>query len=420
MTFSSYLTVEWAPTNTPLEASPTWVNITTKVRAIDLEAGARSARESFGIGRAVFDVNNKGRGVSPWLDVNTWYRGRQIRVRVSSTVLFHGWIRAVEHDVNVAPNVSTARIEAVDVVGLLSEASGDGSYQDYVGAPPQSDPASQAFVEGESGFFSDWSFRDVLDWLCDSAGITNASTDADYLARVTVFIPATRQVASLSGIQPYLDADCQGFITRDATTATSVAVFTRYKPFALAAAASTCTLTDAGGNYKYLRGSLKLASPDETYLDRAVIGGKGFDPQTASDTPTGWTPTTVNRTSDSPLYDRNWAAANAEFLIAVGQQTNTYPRELSCQVTGPTATSVDTSHPAVVARIPGANAFTVVYDSTTYKVRVISIRHRISISEGWRVTFGFSSLDRYTSAYTSTTLFTLGTSSLAGTDIIAP
>lgn len=422
MALADVITVEWAPADTPLDTAPTWVDITDNVRTIETQAGARVAQDLFGVGSAVLEVNNKQPSGAPWLDPNTWHKGRQIRIKSGTAVLFYGWIRSVSHQVDIAPSITRARIEAVDVVGLLSEASGDGSFETWWGTPPDADGTNGAEIDGQPGYVVDYAFKDVLDWLCDGATIPNALVAGDIakFSRAAVFIPAAGQVASLSGIQPYLDAELGAFITRSDTTPYAVSAFGRYEPFSLAAAASSCTLTDTGAGFTWLRNTLKMASPDDTYVDRAVIGGKGFDPQSASDVPTGWPPSTLSRTSDSPLADRNWAAANAAMIVAVGSQTSTYPAELTMFVAGPADTTVSATHPALVARVPGANAFTVTYGGTNYKVRVIGISHQITRTEGWTVTFRFSSLDHYTSAYTTTSLFTLGTSALGGTHILAP
>jgi hypothetical protein len=204
------------------------------------------------------------------------------------------------------------------------------------------------------------------------------------------------------------------------TTPTNVTELNRYVPFGLAAGAATATLADNGTGYDYLLGSLKLAAPDEAYYDLAVVGGKGIAPQRAADIPTDFPATGYTRAQDSPLTDVNWASANAEMIVAIGKQADTYPRQLSCFVAGPAATSVDGSHPAVLCVRPGADRVDVIWNATTYKCRVIAIEHDISTDEGWKVTFGFSSLDRLGNAYTSTSIITLGTSALSGTDILGP
>jgi hypothetical protein len=92
---------------------------------------------------------------------------------------------------------------------------------------------------------------------------------------------------------------------------------------------------------------------------------------------------------------------------------------VSLNVAGPVATSVDASHPGVLIQIPGLSSVSFDLNGTTYKLRVMSIAHRID-EQGWRVTFGFASLDRLTAAYGAVGVVTLGTSVLAGAAILGP
>lgn len=406
MTFANYLTVEWSP-STAAFGTESWVNITGKVKTIRCSAGARSLEDVFGSGTCTLEVNNQLKTVAAWLDMNTWYRFRRLRVSTATATLFDGWVKSIVHDPNITNGVSFARIECIDALGLLSEASGISHFEDYWGTPPD------RTIDGVDGYVDESAVRDVLAWLNDTLGSIGEDQSNEGMSLAPMFIPGKLTGSGLSIMQDYLEAE-RGQLAGAGTT---INVYGRYKPFTLAAASATAAFSDAGG-YKYR--DLVLAAPDEAYYDTAVIGGVGIDPQRAADVPFNYPASSYTRTSQSPLADSNWAQANADMIVKLGKQTNTYPRQIKAHVAGPKATSVDTSHPAVLATIPGADRIDVTYAGTTYKLRVVAVEHNISTVDGWWVTFGFSSIDRFISAYGAAGVFTLGTSALGGTDILGP
>jgi hypothetical protein len=405
MPFSSYLSVEWSPSTAPF-AAESWVDITSKVRTIRTSAGARSIEDVFGAGTCTLEVNNQLRTIAAWLDMNTWYRYRRLRVSTATATLFDGWVKSIVHDPNITPGVSFATIDCIDAVGLIAEAAGDADFESWWGSPPDKT------IDGQAGYINEFVVREVVDWVCSTVGAVTPTYAG--MSRAPMFIAAKQTGSGLRLLQDYLEAE-RGQLAADGTT---VNVYGRYMPFTLAAGSATAAFSDTG-TYRYR--DLVLAAPDEAYYDTAVIGIKGSDePQRTADVPTDYPPSTYTRTTQSPLTDANWAKANADLIVNIGKQTDTYPRQITSHVAGPTATSVDTSHPALLATVPGADALDVTYAGSTYTLRVTAIEHRVSVDEGWWVTFGFSSLDRFAAAYGAVDVFQLNTSALGGPDILGP
>lgn len=409
------VTTEWAPADTPFDATPTWVDISQHVRTTRTAAGSRNLNDLYAPGSCTLEVNNN-LGAGAWLDPDVWYRWRQLRIYTADSTLFHGWIKSVTYNVGFRDGISQARIEAVDAVGLLIDGSTDADFATYAAGSPIG-AVSAKTIGGRAGYVTDGGVADVATWLLGSG--TPALVAPDSCSRMPVFVEAKQSGNALQLLQDFLDAE-RGFLVGYSD---GVGLVGRYYPFALAADASVATLADDGTGYKWLLGSLELAAPDESYIDDATIGGPGLDNQRTADVPTGYPPSTYVRTSNSPIADVNWAKANADMIVKLGKQTDTYPRALTCNVTGPTATSYDASHPAIVAggnsNPPGSVALDVKYAGTTYRVIPTYVEHNID-ERGWRCTFGFRSLDRIIAAYGSSQVFTLASSALGGADILGP
>ena len=404
------VTTEWAPADTPFDTTPTWVDISSKVRTTRTFSGARGARDLMGPGSCTLEVNND-LGSGGWLDPDVWYRYRQIRVYTADSTLFYGWIKSVTYDVGLRDGISQARIEAIDAIGLLSEGSTDADFATYVAGTPIGATAART-ISNRVGYVTDGGVEDVFAWLAGSASIPFQSSNTG--ARIPMFVESKQAGNSVQLLNDYLEADGG----RLAAVDEEVWLYGRYTDLAVAVDPPFATLADDGTGYEWLLGSLVLAAPDETYIDDCTYGGQGIDNQRTSDVPTGYPPSTFVRTTQSPITDANWALANTEMIVAVGKQTDAFPRSLTCHVVGPLATSYDANHPAIVGFI-AITAFNVKYAGTTYLVVPMSIEHQID-KQGWRCTFGFRSLDRVVAAYGSAGAFVLGTSALDGTEILGP
>jgi hypothetical protein len=409
---ADFVVTEWAPADTPFDTTPTWVEISSKVRTIRAFSGCRSPRDLAGPGSLTLEVNND-LGSGGWLDPDVWYRYRQIRVTTEDSVLFRGWIKSVTYDVGFRDGISQARIEAIDAIGLLAEGSTDADFATYAAGTPLGAVESQT-IGNRAGYVTDAGVEDVFAWVMAGTQIVSATSGTAGL--IPMFVEAKQAGNALQLLQNYLEAD----VARLATDDNAVELHGRYKDFELAAdaAAPDATLADDGTGSGWLIRSLVLAAPDETYVDDCTYGGQGIDNQRTADTPTGYPPSTYVRTSESPIADENWAKANADYLVEVGKQTDTFPRQLTCYVAGPTATSYDSSHPAIVGAVD-VTPFDVKYAGTTYKVVPLSMEHQID-QTGWRCTFGFRSLDRILSAYGGGGVFKLGSSALGGSEILGP
>lgn len=406
---SDYLTVSVALSDTPFESSPTWADQTDKVRELTITTGRRSLDDTFAVGTCTLEVNNESSG--QWLDPDTWYRFRQIKIETSTTTLFEGWITKVEHNVNPV-NAADARLECVDACGLMADAGTDIDLAAWFAGGGFGEWYAKT-IDGEAGYVTDGAAFEIAGWLLSDN--TPALGNVIGGSRMPVFVAATQTGRGFQLLQDYLEAE-RGQIVPDGR---DVEMLGRYSRFIVAAGSSIGTFADDGTGYKYLRGSLVLAAPDETYIDEAIVGGKGIDPARTADIPTDYPPSAYVRDTQSPIADQNWAQANADLIVAVGKQTNTYPRQLECQIVGPAAASYDTAHPGAVA-VAGRSRVSVKYGGSTYDCAVESVEHSLSIKDGWRTTLGFSSIDRLTAAYTSTSIFKLGTSALGGTDILGP
>lgn len=409
---SSVVTTEWAPNDAPFEPAPTWEDISSKVRTTRLFTGLRSPRDTTGTGSASFEVNNE-LGFGGWLDRNTWYRWKQIRVTTADFTVWYGWVKSVEHNVGFRDGISQARISAVDVIGMLTEASTDADFATYIAGSPIGMWAART-INNRDGYVGDGGAADIVAWILATVGSDYQGTYG--ASRMPVFAETKQAGNAIQLLQDFLDAEigCLG-----AGGSGQLFFFGRYTDLLIAAVPSEAVFTDDGTGDRYLLGSLVLAAPDETYVDDATFGGPGIDNQRVADVPAGFPPSTFVRTNQSPIADQNWALANAQMTIDVGKQTDTYPRQLTALVCDAHGNGYDPAHPRALTRV-SVVGLDVVLKGVTYKVKPISVEDIIDANEGWRSTFGFASLDRVISAYGGSGVFTVGASAWGGPDIFGP
>jgi len=412
---ADWLVTEWAPTDLPYEPDPAWDDISTKVRSHRITVGGRGLNDLYAPGQLVLEVNNE-LDDAPWLDRNTWYRWRQIKVRVSADAdvdLFVGWVTSVEHDVGFRDGVAQARITAVDAVGVAMEASTNADFGTYIDDSPIGEWFART-IDNREGYVTDGGAADVARWILGSLPVSMFD-NAPFASRMPVFVETLQAGNALQLLQNYLEAERGRLIT----SGVSVQMFGRYADFDLAAQTPLLTFADDGTGYTWLLGTLELGAPDESYIDEATIGGPGIENQHTIDAPAGYPPSSITRTTQSPIADVNWAKANADMIVQLGKQTETYPRALTAHVASAVASTVDVGHPAIDSAV-GYAALDVVFQGTTYKVTPCFKEHQIDASrDGWRCTFGFRSLDRINAAY-GDGVFVLGTSALSGTEMLGP
>lgn len=413
--FADYLVVEWAPNTAPF-AAPTWVDITQYVRGCVLRRGFNGVEDVFTSGSAVFETNAS----AAWISTNTWYRWRQIRVRSvaggSSSptfVLWRGFVTAVAHDVNPSPTVRHATLTATDALGMLAANAANGNAAAYFTGTPLGDATAKTF-NGTAGYVTNAGAKDVLTYLLSLiTGYPFTLVTDNTASHMPVFVESQQTGNTLQLLQRFLEAE-QGRV--ESTPAFELVLQGRWKRLVDTYAGSTVTFTDAGGNYKYLRGSLEFQAPDDTYVDSAIIQGVTGDPQTASAVPANYPPTMYSRTSDFPIADPNWCKADADLIVTTRKSQSAFVKRISCQLANPTSTSVDTTHPALGNRL--GQRTNVVWNSNTYPGVIAALEHDISVEKGWRASIGFADATGFTNYGAGP--FKVGTSALGGTDVLAP
>jgi hypothetical protein len=103
-----WIVVEWAPSDTPFDPSPTWVDITEHVRALNIERGRSGNINEYQVGQLTLEVENGHSGTAPWIDQETLYRWRQVRVRLddggsNAGPMFYGYVVDILHPVVGGP-----------------------------------------------------------------------------------------------------------------------------------------------------------------------------------------------------------------------------------------------------------------------------------------------------------------------------
>lgn len=126
------LVVEWAPTNTPLETAPTWVDITSYVRhigGVTIGRGRPTEVAQFQAGRAALTLANLDRRFDPLYAAGTYYGNltprKQIRIRATWSAvtydLFRGHIVGWPQEYPSVGTDAVVQLEAYDALGWLAE-----------------------------------------------------------------------------------------------------------------------------------------------------------------------------------------------------------------------------------------------------------------------------------------------------------
>jgi hypothetical protein len=124
--------VEFAPTSTPLDETPTWVDITAYVRnepAIRINRGRPSELQAFSAGTMSLTLDNRARRFDPTFAAGPYFGnlipGKQIRVRATWNAItydvFTGWVTGWPQTFGTAGKDATVSIEAFDAIGWMAK-----------------------------------------------------------------------------------------------------------------------------------------------------------------------------------------------------------------------------------------------------------------------------------------------------------
>jgi hypothetical protein len=127
------LIVEFAPTNTPLETAPTWVDISSYVLAnpqITTQRGRTREGTYFPHGTMSLTLSNRDRRFDPLYAAGPYFGNlrarKQIRVRAvwsaTSYTIFTGWVTGWPQDYAEGRVDATVEIQCVDALAWLAEA----------------------------------------------------------------------------------------------------------------------------------------------------------------------------------------------------------------------------------------------------------------------------------------------------------
>lgn len=411
MAISDFVTVEWAPASDPTDTTPTWVDITSIVQEVTVTGGRSGVFDLYGPRTCTVVCKNGTRSpvLAPTFDVQGFYRWRQLRVvyATSAIAIFTGYILTVEHDQTDSPYVGWATISAADAMVVLAQAE---------------------FTPSDNSTVSSLSLGDSVSGSVSVAGLDTSliTTQGPSTAFYTLDAEPTGQI--LSWLQGVMEAEAGGPLQISAAgqvyTNGRNWVFDVFNP----GAQLTLSDTPTGGEHKYLREHLTFASTDTDYYNRAVTKSAYHDNVwTVEDVPSGYPKETLSRTS-LPFTADSWAEANASLYANLYSTPVTYPR--SVVIFGSSAQAEQAVLQNLCVSTAAFGAYLVVVKHTpvgdtqqTYNVSIESVTHTIT-PELWKAELGFASLDRWLTAYGNgsaiSTLFYVGSSTVGGTDILAP
>ena len=140
------LILEFAPTNTPLETSPTWVDISQYLRTSPQVATNRGrSREgvSFPHGTMTVTLSNRDRRFDPLFAAGPYFGQlkprRQVRLRAvwsaTSYTIFTGWVSGWPQDYGAGRTDAVVVVECVDALAHLADAGMSINLFDTVGSP---------------------------------------------------------------------------------------------------------------------------------------------------------------------------------------------------------------------------------------------------------------------------------------------
>jgi hypothetical protein len=124
--------VEFAPTSTPLDETPTWVDITQYVRnepAIRINRGRPSELQAFSAGTMSLTLSNRDRRFDPSHAAGAYFGnlipGKQIRVRATWNAVtydvFTGWVTGWPQTFGTAGKDAVVTVEAFDAIGWMAK-----------------------------------------------------------------------------------------------------------------------------------------------------------------------------------------------------------------------------------------------------------------------------------------------------------
>jgi hypothetical protein len=424
MPVTDYLTVEWAPADTPDDTTPTWVDISSNVERIKVKRGRDDELDVYAAGSAEILCNNGDSIDTPTIfDLDTWYRRRQIRIGS----IFRGFIHDVRHDLRQSPIKASAVVECDDLLGLLADAELTGDWRDTYTV--DNNIVFEHPIGDTEGFITRTGVADLIaSMFAKLDGPAPTITATGNAPTMPIWVPWEQTGNIFQLAQQYLEAE--GAWLAASPTALSLLYGGRWYPFFVAAddpgsIVATFSDTPAGGEFGYLKASVQWSNPGTTYANSVLCKSIDLDglPQLAENIPAGWPRDSLRSRDAMPVIDDNWISASADLLLAVRSQTNTYPRQIKSLVWAQGKNA--TLHPGFDAQLGDIHKVEVTFPNdtqTSYTVFVESIEHEID-QESWYVTFGYTSADRWIDAYPdgfADGLFIIGTSTLGAGPIIAP
>jgi hypothetical protein len=277
------LVVEFAPTNDPLETSPTWVDITAYVRwqSARIQRGRSSESESFSPGTFSCTLDNRDRRFDPRHATGPYYGnllpGKQIRVRALWSAvyypLFQGFIEGWPQEYADGKEDATVPLSAVDALSLLAEMEQPDTLNTYIRTTVGSVLAWWRFVAGQT-------------WVDVVGGNSLTATPAGN-ANPTTLMPATAGSSELAG-SPQSSTITGGIWERPA--------FSTAAPWSLALwFRSTIVHPPAGGSATTVDKSISIAgaTPTVSLIDAAAVVALGTDDQFGALTVNDGTATTT-------------------------------------------------------------------------------------------------------------------------------
>lgn len=376
--------VEWAPASDPFDDTPSWVDITSRVKGITISRGRSGVFDLYAAGKATVTLDN-GAGT---FDPTLWYRWRQVRITALATgpvtlELFYGFVEVILHDQSSRPKFATASMQCVDLMGVLSR------YEYTALTVPAEDPGPR------------------IQRLIDAMAIPVAWQS--FAHGYAIIAPMEDGVVNaLQHLQDVAEAEIGGlFVSRQGI----LAFEDRYEYLDRLDFSPETTFSDtyAGFEVGFLYGDVILTPPGRDYRNRVTFTANGGTPQTAEDVPAGFPSDSLSRTV--PLDSDSQAMANSEALLAVyKQETVVWPEHLTVSINSQNnidrVCSLDLRRYCAVEFTPAGKT------QQTYKVFVESLDYTMG-SVDWTCRIGFSSADRWEAAWgTKSEYLTLDDASL--------
>lgn len=394
MSIGDVVRVYWAPTSTPLSTSPTWTEITNRVRHISLTSGRSAAFDLYQPATATIVIGNQ----NGTINTTSWWRWRQVKVEVvaggGTTVLYKGFIQEVDHDQSAAPFDATATLVCEDVLSILSrkELAMGGPYGTDVPKEPTSDRVDRILTEAAipAGFISTIQSSTIL-MSQPKAYVNDVETAGVLVGNALELLQSCVEcemgaLFTNSGLLRYENR--YSLVDRTITPGS-------YPTF---------SDTPTGSQIPFLRGDVILVPSGTDYRNVVSFTPSSGNVKSASSIPSGFPSDTLSYTV--PLAVDQQALGNAQGLLEVYQQQKIWPQRISIQTwpdRGPMLSWIKTLNVrdyAVVQFTPANGS------QQTYKTFVAGITHEI-VPGFWNTTIEFESADRWYTAWGGTTFLVL-------------